>query len=68
MQNDMSRLGIQAFSLPPEAPRRPRIRRAEGIWFEDETGRRTIDVSSGPVASNLGHGNKRVLAAMQSTG
>jgi adenosylmethionine-8-amino-7-oxononanoate aminotransferase len=65
MQNDMSRLGIQAFSLPPEAPRRPRIRRAEGIWFEDETGRRTIDVSSGPVASNLGHGNKRVLAAMQ---
>ena len=65
MQNDMSRLGVQAFHLPPEAPRRPRIRRAEGIWFEDEAGRRTIDVSSGPVASNLGHGNARVLAAMR---
>ena len=65
MQNDTSRLAIQAFFAPPEAPRRPRIRRAEGIWFEDEAGRRTIDVSSGPVASNLGHGNKRVLAAMQ---
>ena len=65
MQNDTSRLGIQAFFAPPEAPRRPRIRRSEGIWFEDEAGRRTIDVSSGPVASNLGHGNKRVLAAMQ---
>ena len=65
MQNDSSRLGIQAFFTPPEAPRRPRIRRAEGIWFEDEAGRRTIDVSSGPVASNLGHGNKRVLAAMR---
>ncbi len=65
MQNESSRLGIQAFFAPPEAPRRPRIRRAEGIWFEDEAGRRTIDVSSGPVASNLGHGNKRVLAAMQ---
>ena len=65
MPNDMSRLGIQSFFAPPEAPRRPRIRRAEGIWFEDDAGRRTIDVSSGPVASNLGHGNKRVLAAMQ---
>ena len=65
MQNDMSRLGFQAFFAPPDAPRKPRIRRAEGIWFEDETGRRTIDVSSGPVASNLGHGNKRVLAAMR---
>ncbi len=65
MPNDMSRLPIQAFFAPPGAPRRPRIRRAEGIWFEDETGRRTIDASSGPVASNLGHGNKRVLAAMQ---
>ena len=65
MQNATSRLGIQAFSAPPDAPRRPRIRRAEGIWFEDETGRRTIDVSSGPVASNLGHGNPRVLAAMR---
>jgi adenosylmethionine-8-amino-7-oxononanoate aminotransferase len=65
MQNEPNRLGIQAFYAPPSAPSRPRIRRAEGIWFEDETGRRTIDVSSGPVASNLGHGNARVLAAMR---
>ena len=65
MPNDMSRLAIQSFFAPPEAPRKPRIRRAEGIWFEDDTGRRTIDASSGPVASNLGHGNQRVLAAMR---
>ena len=65
MPNDMSRLGIQAFHAPASAPRRPRIHRAEGIWFEDEAGRRTIDASSGPVASNLGHGNRRVLAAMR---
>ncbi len=65
MRNDSSRLGIQAFSAPPEAPRKPRIRRAEGIWFEDEAGRRLIDASAGPVASNLGHGNGRVLEAMR---
>jgi adenosylmethionine-8-amino-7-oxononanoate aminotransferase len=65
INNTPSRLGIQAFAAPPGAPTRPRIRHAEGIWFEDEAGHRTIDVSSGPVASNLGHGNPRVLAAMR---
>ncbi len=65
MQNTPSRAGIQAFFQPPEAPPKPRIRRAEGIWFEDMEGRRYMDASSGPVASNLGHGNARVLAAMR---
>src|SRR5438309_9042023 len=55
--------GIQAFFPRPRTPR-PRIRRAEGIWFEDFDGKRYIDASSGPVVSNIGHGNKRVLAAM----
>ena len=54
--------GIQAF-FP--AARRPRIKRAEGIWFEDTEGHRYIDASSGPVVSNLGHGNRRVLDAMR---
>ena len=53
--------GIQAF-FPP-APR-PRIRSAHGVWFEDTEGRRYMDASSGPVVSNLGHGNRRVLDAM----
>jgi adenosylmethionine-8-amino-7-oxononanoate aminotransferase len=65
MTNIASRLGIQAFAAPPGAQTRPRIRHAEGIWFEDASGHRTIDASSGPVASNLGHGNQRVLAAMR---
>lgn len=60
-----SRLGIQAFSRPPGAPPLPRIARAEGIWFIDTGGRRYLDASAGPVASNLGHGHPRVLAAMQ---
>src|SRR3954447_3535963 len=55
--------GIQAFFPRPPTPR-PRIRRAEGIWFEDVHGNRYLDASSGPVVSNIGHGNKRVLAAM----
>lgn len=54
--------GIHAF-FPPA--RRPRIRRAEGVWFEDTEGRRYMDASSGPVVSNLGHGNRRVLDAMR---
>ena len=33
------------------------------MW--DTAGRRYIDVTSGPVAVNLGHGNARVLRAMQ---
>ena len=53
--------GIHAF-FP--AARRPRIRRADGVWFEDMEGKRYMDASSGPVVSNLGHGNKRVLKAM----
>lgn len=55
--------GIQAFFPPPAAPR-PRVRRAEGVWFEDVDGNRYLDASSGPVVSNLGHGNRRVLEAM----
>ena len=55
--------GIQSFFPPPAVPR-PRIRRAMGVWFEDVEGKRYFDASSGPVVSNLGHGNARVLAAM----
>lgn len=57
--------GIQSFFLPPGAAGRPRIARAEGIWLEDTDGNRYLDASSGPVASNLGHGNPRVLAALE---
>ena len=56
--------GIQSFFFPPGAQPKPRIARAEGIWFTDTGGNRYMDASSGPVASNLGHGNPRVLDAM----
>lgn len=56
---------IQAFFSKPGSPRRPRIVRGEGIYFWDDAGRRFTDVSSGPVANNLGSGNPRVLEAMR---
>lgn len=43
---------------------RPLILRAEGIYMHDDTGRDLIDFSSGPVVSNIGHGNVRVADAM----
>lgn len=55
----------QVFALKPGSPRKPAIARGEGIYIWDTSGRRYIDVSSGPVAFNLGYGNKRVIAAMK---
>ena len=45
--------------------RRPLVDRAEGIYLWTQDGRRFIDGSSGPMAVNIGYGNKNVLAAMQ---
>src|SRR5690606_15680109 len=50
---------VQLFYLPQSAPRRPVVDRGEGIYLWDTQGRRYIDASSGPVASNIGHGNER---------
>jgi adenosylmethionine-8-amino-7-oxononanoate aminotransferase len=56
---------VQGFYLPKGTERRPPIARGEGIYLWDAAGRRYLDASSGPVVSNLGHGNPRVLAAMR---
>lgn len=45
--------------------RRPRLDRAEGVYLWDVSGKRYIDASSGPMVSNIGHSNPRVLAAMK---
>lgn len=42
----------------------PVMERAQGIYMWDEAGREYIDASSGPVVSNIGHGNPRVAQAM----
>ncbi len=43
----------------------PRIVRGDDIYLFDEAGNRFIDFSSGPVASNLGHNNRRVIEAIK---
>jgi adenosylmethionine-8-amino-7-oxononanoate aminotransferase len=55
---------VQLFYQGKDAIRRPTVERADGIYMWDTDGRRYIDASSGPVVSNIGHGNPRVLAAM----
>ncbi len=55
---------IQTFYQKKGARQRPTVARAEGIYMWDTDGRRYIDASSGPVVSNIGHGNERVLQAM----
>ena len=56
---------VQVFLAPKGTGRLPRVARGDGIYFWDTDGRRYIDVSSGPVANNLGSGNRRVLDAMR---
>jgi adenosylmethionine-8-amino-7-oxononanoate aminotransferase len=55
---------IQLFYARSVARNRPTVDRAEGIYVWDTAGRRYIDACSGPVVSNIGHGNPRVLEAM----
>ncbi|MEM4597740.1 MAG: aminotransferase class III-fold pyridoxal phosphate-dependent enzyme [Thermoplasmata archaeon] len=40
------------------------IKRAEGIYFEDHNGKRYMDFSSQLMCSNLGHGNKEIIKAI----
>ncbi|NQW12101.1 MAG: aspartate aminotransferase family protein [Alphaproteobacteria bacterium] len=56
---------IQVFAAPLGTPAKPSIARAEGIRMWDTEGRVYIDASSGPVACNLGYGNRRVLDALR---
>lgn len=42
----------------------PVLERAEGIYLYDTNGKRYIDVSGGPMACGIGHGDKRVNQAI----
>ena len=51
------------FSVADTVPR-PLITHGEGVWLFDDAGDRYLDMSSGPVTANIGHGNERVAEAM----
>lgn len=42
----------------------PIITHGEGVYLYDQTGKKYIDGSSGAVAANLGHSNKKIAQAM----
>lgn len=52
---------IQIFYTPVGGKRMPVVSHAQGIYMWDADGRRYLDGSSGPVCSNIGHGNARVI-------
>ncbi len=56
--------GVQHFWLAPGTPTLPRVAKAEGVYIWDTDGNQYLDMTSGPVAVNLGHGNPAVIAAM----
>ena len=45
-------------------PFEPELARAEGIYLYDTDGNRYMDVSGGPMAINLGHGDRRITEAI----
>lgn len=57
--------GMQRFWTGASGPGPPAIARAKGLHIWDTSGKRYIDVTSGPIAVNIGHGNEHVLAAMR---
>lgn len=56
--------GEEAFRPRSSPVPLPMLVGAEGIWQWDDQGNRYIDLSSGPIVSNIGHGNARVAEAM----
>ena len=51
---------VQVFFSKKGSARLPRIAHGDGIYLWDKDGNKYLDVSSGPVANNLGSGNKKV--------
>ncbi len=43
----------------------PMITRAHGVYYEDADGKRYLDLSSGLIAANLGHGHAAVVEAIR---
>jgi adenosylmethionine-8-amino-7-oxononanoate aminotransferase len=56
---------VLSFYATRGTPRPPRVAHAKGVYLWDVDGRRYLDATSGAVVTNIGHGNARVLRAMQ---
>ena len=56
--------GQDAFFAGIDPVPRPLIVKAKGIYLYDDAGRDYLDLGSGPVVSNIGHGNQLVAEVM----
>lgn len=55
---------VQSFYAVGGANTLPHVARAEGPYLWDTNGKRYIDAASGPVVTNIGHGNRHVVEAI----
>jgi taurine---2-oxoglutarate transaminase len=62
---DKHRHFLMPWSVQETGHQAPVIERAEGVNFIDTQGRKYVDLSSGWVSTNLGHGDKHVIAAIR---
>ena len=42
----------------------PEVRKAEGLWIEDENGKRYLNASGGAAVTNVGHGRREIAEAL----
>jgi len=56
---------VDVFYLPEGTRRHPVVSHGDGVWLWDTDGNAYIDACSGPVTTNLGHRNMRVIEAMR---
>lgn len=59
-QSNKSRVFYRSFAQPY-----PVATRAEGVYLTDSTGKQYLDASGGAAVCPVGHGNKRVVAAIK---
>ena len=52
------------YIFPDSKEELPSAQRSEGVYIYDDKGKKYLDGSSGPMAVNLGHGNKEVTEAI----
>jgi 4-aminobutyrate aminotransferase-like enzyme len=41
----------------------PKVRKAEGLWIEDDRGNRYLNASGGAAVTNVGHGRREIAEA-----
>jgi adenosylmethionine-8-amino-7-oxononanoate aminotransferase len=61
----MTSQNIPGFVFPRRLDRAlPKAVKAEGVWLEDETGRRILDACGGAIVVSVGHGRSEITEAV----